>query len=104
MANNWNIPDWLEKEVRERDKACIYCGAQFTSTRVSKKTSASWEHIINDEKIITRENIALYCYGCNANKGAKKLSDWLKSKYCIEHGINADSVALIVKQAFNNGQ
>ncbi|KAF1080764.1 MAG: hypothetical protein GQF41_3174 [Candidatus Rifleibacterium amylolyticum] len=104
MANNWNIPDWLEKEVRERDKTCIYCGVKFTSTKISKKTAASWEHIINDERIITRENIALCCCGCNASKGAKKVSDWLKSKYCIERGINADSVALIVKQAINNGQ
>lgn len=104
MANNWNIPDWLEKEVRERDKACIYCGVKFTSTKVSKKSSASWEHIINDEKIITRENIALCCCGCNASKGAKKVSDWLKSKYCTEHEINANSVALIVKQAIKNGQ
>jgi len=24
--NPWGIPDWLEKEVKERDKTCIYCG------------------------------------------------------------------------------
>lgn len=29
MANRWNIPDWLEKEVRERDKVCVYCQAEF---------------------------------------------------------------------------
>jgi hypothetical protein len=27
--SNWGIPDWLEKEVRERDKACVYCGIQM---------------------------------------------------------------------------
>lgn len=48
MANNWNIPSSLEKEIRERDKVCVYCGVEFTSTKVSKKTAASWEHIIND--------------------------------------------------------
>lgn len=61
MANNWNISSSLEKEIRERDKFCVYCGTEFTSTKVSKKTAASWEHIINDAKIITRENIALCC-------------------------------------------
>jgi hypothetical protein len=29
QMNNWGIPDWLEKEVRERDKTCVYCGIQL---------------------------------------------------------------------------
>jgi len=103
MANNWNIPAWLEKEVRDRDKACVYCAVEFTPAKVSKKTAASWEHIINDVKIITRENIALCCCGCNASKGQKQLSVWLESKYCKEHGISSESVAPIIKQAIENG-
>lgn len=99
MANSWNIPSWLENEVRERDKACIYCGVEFTSASLSRKSAASWEHIINDAKIVTRENIALCCCGCNSSKGQKLLSDWLQTKYCIERGINIESVASIVKQA-----
>lgn len=104
MPNNWNIPDWLEKEVRERDKVCVYCGCEFTSVKVSKKTAASWEHIINDATFINRENIALCCCGCNASKGQKKLSDWLDSKYCKEKGITPNSVAQIIKHAIKNGQ
>mgnify|MGYP000047128787 CR=1 len=104
MANNWNIPDWLEKEVRERDKICVYCGGEFTPAKVSKKSVASWEHIINDSKIITRENIALCCCGCNSSKGQKQLSVWLENKYCMEHGISPESVAPIIKQAIENGQ
>lgn len=104
MSNNWNIPAWIEKEVRERDKVCVYCGVKFTPAKVSKKTAASWEHIINDAKIITRENIALCCCGCNASKGQKKLSVWLESKYCKERGINPESVAPIIKKAIDNGQ
>jgi len=103
MANNWNIPDWLEKEVRERDKTCVYCSAEFTPVNISKKTAASWEHIINDAKIITRENIALCCCGCNASKGQKQLSAWLTSDYCKQRGITPDSVAPIIKQAIKNG-
>ena len=103
MANNWNIPKWLEDEVRERDTKCVYCCAEFTPTKVSKKTAASWEHIINDAKIITRENIALCCCGCNASKGQKQLSVWLQSKYCQERNITLDTVAPIIKQAINNG-
>ena len=99
MANNWNIPDWLENEVRKRDRACVYCGIEFTPAEVSKKSAASWEHIINDAKIITRENIVLCCCGCNASKGQKQLSIWLQSNYCKDRGITADSVAQIIKQA-----
>ena len=59
--NNWNIPDWLEKEVLERDKYCVYCGVHMINKmprRGPRKTVATWEHIINDENIVNRENIA----------------------------------------------
>ncbi len=104
MSNNWNIPTWLEKEVRERDTVCVYCGCEFTSSKISKKSAASWEHIVNDAQIITRENIALCCCGCNASKGKKELLDWLGSKYCKEKNITLKTVALIVKQAIVNDQ
>ena len=104
MANNWNIPTWLEKEVRERDTVCVYCGGEFTLAKISKKSAPSWEHIINDAKIITLENIALCCCGCNASKGAKKLSEWLETNYCKERAINKDTVAPVIKKAIGNGQ
>lgn len=103
MANNWNIPDWLEQEVRQRDINCVYCGCEFTPAKVSKRTAASWEHIINDASIITRDNIALCCCGCNSSKGQKKLSDWIDSKYCHEKGITRENVAEIIKTALSNG-
>ncbi|PRM97383.1 HNH endonuclease [Aliarcobacter cryaerophilus] len=104
MANNWNIPSFLEQEIRQRDKVCIYCSVPFTKAKISKKTAASWEHIINDAKIITRENIALCCCSCNASKGQKQLSFWLNSKYCKEKNITFETVAQVVKDAINNGQ
>ncbi len=103
MANNWNIPSFLEKEIRERDKVCVYCGVEFTSTKISKKTAESWEHIINDAKIITRENIALCCCGCNASKGQKQLSIWLQSKYCKDKNIILENVAQVIKDAIKKG-
>jgi 5-methylcytosine-specific restriction endonuclease McrA len=104
MANNWNIPSWLEQEVRDRDKACVYCGCDFVSPKISVKSSPSWEHIINDETIITRENIALCCRGCNSSKGQKSVSDWLTTTYCKERNINFRTVAPIIQQAIENGQ
>lgn len=99
MANRWNIPNWLELKVRARDKACVYCQNLLTTHQVCRKRSASWEHIINDAAIITAENIALCCCGCNASKGQKPLSAWLNSNYCLTHGISAETVAPVVKSA-----
>lgn len=104
MANNWNIPDWLENEVRERDKTCVYCGVKFTPYNISRKTAASWEHIINDINIVNIDNIVLCCCGCNSSKGQKQLSVWLKSDYCKNRGINEHTVASVVKKAIESGQ
>lgn len=98
--NSWNIPNWLELEVRKRDSHCVYCGVKFNQN--IKKNSATWEHIVNDAKIINRENIALCCCSCNASKGAKDLSIWLNSNYCKEKNINIESVADIIRKAINN--
>jgi len=99
--NNWNIPKALEKEVIARDQVCVYCGVQFDSIKQSRKTQASWEHIINDASIISRDNIARCCVGCNSSKGTKKLSEWINSSYCKKKNINYNSVSEVVKQALN---
>jgi len=102
--NIWGIPDWLETEVRARDKKCIYCGVEMLQ-RVPRgsprKAVATWEHIINDARIITRENIALCCSACNSSKGQKPLADWLHSNYCVKRGVNENTVAQIVKDALS---
>ena len=81
-VNRWNIPDWLEREVTERDRRCVYCGVEFVSGNDARNTKASWEHIVNDARIVNRENIAKCCVSCNASKGAKDLAIWLESNYC----------------------
>ncbi|MFZ1745331.1 MAG: hypothetical protein WBO24_18170 [Nitrospirales bacterium] len=97
--NRWNIPDWLEREVIERDRCCVYCGVELVPTNETRRYRPSWEHIINDARILTRENIARCCISCNASKGTKELADWLESKYCTTRGITAESVAEVVKVA-----
>ncbi len=72
--NRWDIPDWLEEEVRERDKVCVYCGIQMVDRMPpdgSRKAVATWEHIINDVSIVTRENIARCCVACIQVKGQR---------------------------------
>ena len=100
--NRWNIPDWLERAIIERDRCCVYCGVEFTGKSGSRRDSPSWEHIINDARIITRENIARCCIGCNASKGTKNLVEWLESTYCKTRGITRGSVASVVRSAFES--
>jgi hypothetical protein len=101
-VNQWNIPEWMEKEVIERDKVCVYCGVPFTTPEQCRKTSPSWEHIINDARIVTLANISRCCVSCNASKGIKDLNDWLESTYCKKKGISAETVAAVVKNALKN--
>ncbi len=100
--NNWGIPDWLEREVKERDKTCVYCGIQMIEqmpARGPRKAVATWEHIINDQSIVSRENIARCCAACNSSKGTKKLYEWIQSSYCKKRRINKDTVAEVVRKA-----
>lgn len=100
--NNWGIPPWMEETIRKRDTVCVYCGIPMLESVPrggSRKSLATWEHIINDASIVTLENIARCCNACNASKGAKPLAQWLNSPYCKRHGITKDTVADLVKSA-----
>lgn len=100
--NRWHIPDWLERQVIERDHYCVYCGVEFMAQSASRRDSPSWEHIINDARIITQGNIARCCVGCNASKGTKNLVEWLESKYCRTRGITRKSVASVVRYSLES--
>jgi hypothetical protein len=105
--NRWDIPAWLEDEVRARDKICVHCGVEMIDRMPpggSRRNVATWEHIINDASIVTRKNIALCCAACNSSKGTKDLSDWINSPYCQRHGITGDSVADIIKEALRRAR
>ena len=97
--NRWNIPDWLEREVKDRDSNCVYCRIEFGSSNATRESIATWEHIVNDANIINRESIARCCFSCNSSKGTKKLADWLQSDYCKKRGITKDTVAEVVRRA-----
>jgi hypothetical protein len=97
--NRWKIPDWLERAVKDRDTSCVYCRREFGSSHDSRQRVATWEHIINDARIISPDNIARCCAGCNASKGTKTLAEWLTSDYCQKRGISTDTVADVVRRA-----
>jgi len=93
--NNWGIPLEIETLVRSRDRECVYCHIEFN--KAGTGSGASWEHIINDIKITTAENIALCCRSCNSSKGAKSLRVWFSKDYCVKRNINESTVADIVR-------
>jgi hypothetical protein len=99
--NRWNIPDDLEQEVLDRDRACVYCRVPFDDPLAPRARQPSWEHIINDERIVTRENIARCCMGCNASKGTKALTVWIRSRYCVARGIKPETVAPVIRAALD---
>jgi hypothetical protein len=98
-VNRWKIPRWLEQEVLARDSGCVYCGVAFAEAAVTRGARPSWEHIVNDAAIITRENIARCCMACNASKGTRELRAWLGSAYCKRKGITECTVAEVVRNA-----
>lgn len=99
MSNTWGVPEKLERAVWARDKKCVYCRVVMVLGDSKKKPT--WEHIDNDEKNVSVRNICLCCASCNSSKGAKKLSAWLKSDFCRRKGIDAKSVAPIIKNALS---
>jgi 5-methylcytosine-specific restriction endonuclease McrA len=100
--NRWKIPDWLKQEVIERDTSCVYCGVVFGLANAKFGSRPSWEHIINDAGIITRENIALCCRSCNSSKGVKLLAIWLDAPYCKNRDITKETVATVIKKALEH--
>lgn len=98
MTNRWSIPKEVENIVIERDKKCVYCGIEFSTSDNNRKARKSWEHIINDVKINGAVNISLCCVSCNASKGSKDLKEWLNSNYCLKKGITEENVSTVVKK------
>ena len=97
--NRWNIPPELEALVSARDRICIYCQRHFVGNEGPRGQRKSWEHIINDESLVSQENIALCCISCNASKGAKLLSRWLQSKFCLQREITSESISEVARAA-----
>jgi len=101
--NRWNIPPALEREIILRDASCVYCSVQFGLPNAGAGSRPSWEHIVNDARLITKENISRCCRSCNSSKGVKSLEVWLQSEYCKRRGINSETVAEVVKQVLASG-
>lgn len=99
MSNTYGISRQDEREIRARDKTCVYCHISLKRYSHAKRLSgATIEHFNNDGPFDKKFNVAVCCRGCNASKGTKTLSAWFKTPYCREKKINEETVSKPVKE------
>jgi hypothetical protein len=99
MSNTYGIPEEDEKEIRARDKTCVYCRkAMKKHPRKLNASGPTLEHFNNDGHFDKKWNVAICCRRCNSSKGNKELLVWFKTPYCIEKNINPQTVAKPVKE------
>lgn len=108
MANKFGIPEGELMKIRARDKTCVYCHKRmiYPFIRKRQRDCATIEHLNSDGPFYWREglkidDVVICCGQCNSSRGAKKLEDWFKTKYCIERNINKNTVAEPVKKYLN---
>jgi len=99
MSNTYGISDQVEREIRARDKKCVYCHTPMKqSSRAKGPTEATIEHFNDDGPFDKKYNVAICCRGCNSSKRTKSLSAWFKTPYCLKKKINEKTVSKPVKE------
>lgn len=103
--NKFNIPTEILDGIRERDKNCAYCRKTmvYPYRRSACSDSATIEHLNHDgpfywETGLRAEDIVICCGSCNSSRGIKVLTDWFATNYCIERGIDKNTVAESVRE------
>ena len=109
MPNKYGIPEEDEKEIRARDKTCVYCHKKMQKPQkgVSRCDWATIEHLNFDGPFyrkdgLQKKDLAICCFSCNASRGKKKLEDWFKAPYCLgkDKKIDETTVTKPVKEYF----
>jgi 5-methylcytosine-specific restriction endonuclease McrA len=99
MSNPYGISDQIEREIRARDKSCVYCGILMKQSPHARGASgATIEHFINRGPLREKYNVAICCRRCNSSKGTMGLSAWFNMPYCREKKINEKTVSKPVKE------
>ena len=97
MSNTYGISKQDEREIRARDKACVYCGILMKPAS-RRASGATVEHFNNDGPLREKYNVAICCRRCNSSKGTKRLSAWFKTPYCRDRKINEETVSKPVEE------
>jgi len=98
MSNTYGISEHDERQIRARDRTCVYCGILMKqSPRAMCASGATIEHFNNDGPLRKKYNVAICCRGCNSSKGTKRLSVGFKTPYCREKKMNGETFSETVK-------
>jgi 5-methylcytosine-specific restriction endonuclease McrA len=99
MSNTYGISKQDERDVRARDKTCVYCGILMKQyPHAISASGATIEHFKNNGPMQKKYNVAICCRRCNSSKGTMSLSAWFKTPYCREKKINKETVSKPVKE------
>ena len=99
MSNTYGISEQDEREIRARDRTCVYCGILMKQyPHAMGASGATIEHFNNDGPLKKKQNVAICCRRCNSSKGIMKLSAWFKTPYCRKMKINEETVSNPVKE------
>jgi hypothetical protein len=99
MSNPYGISEKDEREIRARDKICVYCRILMKHyAHAMGASGATIEHFNNNGPFEKKYNVAICCRRCNSSKGTKRLSAWFKAPYCREKKINEETVSKPVKE------
>jgi hypothetical protein len=79
MSNTYDISEQDERELRARDKACVYCRVLMKQyPHAMGPSGATIERFNNDGPFDRKFNAAICCRRCNSSKGTKTLlGGWL---------------------------
>lgn len=98
MKNKYGLPEDRLEEIRLRDDLCIYCNKSMTSPK-NGGFSGNWatiEHLNHLPPWDNPDTVAMCCKSCNSSRGAKLITDWFETDYCIAKNINTNTVSSVV--------
>jgi hypothetical protein len=98
MSNTYGISEKEEREIRDRDKTCVYCRVLMRQSPYAMGPSgATIEHFNNDGPFDEKHNVAICCRCCNSSKGTKELLAWFETDYCRQKKISGRTVSKPVR-------
>ena len=82
------LKDIYDEQVSKHGKRCLYCGEEFTFTRLKRNRDLKDEKIkqvrtncsidrYDPSRTYQRGNIVFCCWDCNFNKGSSNINDWV---------------------------
>lgn len=109
MANQFGIPQEVERRLRQKFTLCAYCRREmqkYAGVRGCPSDKATIEHLNRNGPFywsdgLNEDDLVICCGSCNSSRGQKSLASWFASSYCVQRRITASTVAEEVKQYLN---